>query len=75
MCFSLPLPYILLILPLFVVSDLALNQPLCVTDYEALCAFQLAIFHLLSWMACFVTPSSSSISPTTPLDISWGKIE
>lgn len=48
MCFSLPLPYILLILPLFVVSDLALNQPLCVTDYEALCAFQLAIFHLLS---------------------------
>lgn len=56
-------------------SDLALNQPLCVSDYEALCAFQLTIFHLLSWMACFVTPSSSSISPTTPLDISWGKIE
>lgn len=48
MCFSLPLPRILPILPLFVVSDLALNHPLCVTDYEALCAFQFVIFHLLS---------------------------
>lgn len=48
----------------------ALNQSLYVADYKALCAFQLAIFHLLSWMACFVTPSSSSTPPTTPLDIS-----